>query len=100
MAILEIPLAPIPHQIVSAVINGQVIQIEVRQAGSSVYTSSSIDGVQITQNLRAVNRGELFPWSTREAQTQIFWRDTQGDADPRFDGLGTRWLLVFESTEE
>ena len=96
MTIREIPLSPIPHQLVATVVNGQTVQIEIRQNGSSLYTSCAVDGVQITQGVRAVNHGELLPWADYRVNSQIEWVDTQGDADPQHEGLGSRWLLCFD----
>lgn len=96
MTIREIPLTAIPHQLVATIVNGQAVQIEVRQMGSSLYTSCMVDGVQINRNVRAVNHGEVLPWSDFRVGSQIEWVDTQGDDDPQFDGLGSRWLMCFD----
>jgi hypothetical protein len=93
---MEIPLSAIPFQRVSLVIGSQSVEIEVRQMGSSVFTSAVVDGVQITRSTRAVNGGELFPWTFPDKPAEIKWVDTQGDADPQYEGLGSRWLLVYE----
>jgi len=93
---MEIPLSAIPFQRVSCVINARSVEIEVRQQGSSLFTSVVVDGVQITRSTRAVNGGELFPWTFQNRPADIRWTDTQGDDDPQFEGLGSRWLLAYE----
>ena len=99
MSFYEIPLSAIPHQLVSVVIDDKAYEIEVRQCGSSLFVSVTIDGEQITSAVRAVNRGSITPWADYRVGTEIVWVDTQGDADPQYDGLGTRWRLVYGADE-
>ena len=96
MSVYESPLTPIPHQLVASVVGSQSYEITIRQMGSSLFTSVVIDGEQITRNVRATSGGSITPWGDARVGTQIYWQDTQGDDDPQFDGLGSRWLLCYE----
>ena len=96
MAIFDIPLSPIPHQLLAVVIGTHSYEIEVRQMGANLYTSVAIDGEQVTRMVRATSRGELFPWARVDVPLQIYWQDLQGDEDPQYTGLGSRWVLSYE----
>ena len=96
MSIYEISLQPIPYQIVACVIGGQSFEITVRQIGSNLYSSTVVDGEQITKAVRATSGGSITPWADSRVGTQVRWHDSQGDEDPQFDGLGSRWVLCFE----
>ena len=98
--LMEIPLSAIPHQLVAVVVHDQAFQFEIRQMGSSVFSSVIVGGVQITRNVRAVNGGELFPWPDQRVNTQFHWEDSQGDDDPQYEGLGSRWHLTYEVDDE
>lgn len=98
MALQEIELSAIPYQILTTTINNQIFTITVRQIGSSIYTDADVDGRTIVQNVRAVNGGSITPWATAYVLSAVEWVDTQGDADPQYDGLGDRWKLVFEAS--
>ena len=100
MTIRTIPLSQIPYQIVSAVVNDQAFQIEVRQLGGSIYTTTTVDGELIASAVRAVAGGSITPWPSSAVSTQVIWVDTQGDDDPQYGGLGDRWLLGFEEASE
>lgn len=94
----EVELAAIPYQILTTSVNGQIFTITVRQLGSSLYTDVDVDGVNVAQCVRATNGGSITPWASAYVNTQIYWTDTQGDADPQYDGLGERWKLIFEAS--
>lgn len=100
MAILTIPLGAIPYQIVSVVVNDQAFEIEIRQLGESVFTTTSVDGELVASTVRAVAGGSITPWPSANVNTSVVWVDTQGEDDPQYNGLGDRWLLAFEEAEE
>ena len=99
MTVLTIPLSQIPNQVVSVVVNDQAFQIEIRQLGGSVYTTTTVDGELIASSVRAVANGSITPWPSSSVNTQVIWVDMQGDDDPQYQGLGGRWVLAFEATE-
>lgn len=99
MTVMTIPLSQIPNQIVSAVVNDQAFQIEVRQLGGSIFTTTTVDGELIASTVRAVANGSITPWPSSAVNTQVIWVDTQGEDDPQYTGLGDRWVLAFEASE-
>ncbi len=90
-------LSALPNQVCNAVIGGQSFVIELRQLGNSLFSSVSVDGVQITRNVRATHGGGLTPWPHAGVKTQLTWQDTKGTDAPQYEGLGDRWLIVFEA---
>lgn len=98
MAEKQIPLSAIPHQIVSAVVNGQSYRVTVRQIGSRLYTSLMVDGVQVADNVMACAGSSIVPWSQTTAKTIPYWVDLQGIEAPQYEGLGSRWILCYEGT--
>lgn len=96
MTIRTIPLSAIPFQIVSAVVNDQSFQIEVRQLGAYIFVTTVVDGEEVASSVRAVTGQSITPWPMADVNTSVVWVDAQGNDDPQYAGLGTRWLLAFE----
>lgn len=100
MSWMQIPLSAVPFQTVSAVVNGQNYRVTVRQNGAFIYTSVMVDGVRVVDNALAVARGRVIPFAQTVARTRLYWVDTQGNDRPQYDGLGDRWILVYEAANE
>ena len=98
--IYEIPLTAIPAQLVAVVIGDHAYEIELRQIGASLYTSVTIDGVQITRNVRARGFGTIPRGADARVPVEIYWQDTQGEEPPQFEGLGSRWVLAYEVDDD
>lgn len=93
-------LSPLPNQSVQTVINGQSFVIHIRQIGASLFTSTNVDGEQITETVRATDGGSLTPWPHSAVKTDLRWVDTVGHEPPNYAGLGDRWLIVFEDSTD
>lgn len=91
----EIPLDAIPYQTVSFMIGDKAVTVSLRQLGTSLYTSLWVDGEMINSNIRATNGGHICVFPTSEISTDLRLIDTVGSEDPQYDGLGSRWLLVY-----
>lgn len=99
MSIYSIPLTATPWQTVSAVVNGQNYRVEVRQMGAHLFTSLMVDGEQVTQSVQARSGQTIIPWAQTVADTALYWKDTQGNEPPQYEGLGSRWILCYEADE-
>jgi hypothetical protein len=103
-----IPLSAVPAQSLSASLNGQSVGLSIYQLGippvADLYVDLSSGGAPIVNCRRA----RAYSGSTTEAPPFLlldaqYWGfegdflfiDTQGDADPMYSGLGTRWQLVY-----
>lgn len=100
MTVKTIPLDAVAFQKLTCSIEGKAVTLSIRQLGSSIYTDLAIDGEQINQGVRAVNGGSVMPYPHHQFSTNIYWKDAKGDTDPRYDGLGDRYFLLFEESDE
>lgn len=91
-----IVLDAIPYQQVLFLVNDDEYVVEVRQIGEWLYTSTMVNGEQITENVRATVDGKLLPYPHARVKTTVRWVDTSGNEDPQYEGLGTRWFLAVE----
>lgn len=97
-----VPLIATPSQTLQTNVDNQAVTINVYQKQFCMfmdlyYTGSDdeiVVGVQC-QNLNRIVRNSYFGFDG-----DFVFRDTQGDADPYYDGLGTRWRLLYLTPEE
>lgn len=97
MAISEIPLRPIPSQVVQVTLADQPVTLYVRELGGKQYLSASWDGVVLCESVQVVNRSGIIRAPYTGFIGDIAAYDTQGDEAPQFAGWGTRWRLLFNS---
>lgn len=95
----QIPLDAIPNQKMSISLGDQSCEIAVRQIGARLYASLTADGVTISTNAPAVNGGRVNLYPNPYFKGVLYWVDRIGDAPPQYDGLGTRWVLIYEEGE-
>lgn len=86
--ILELPLGPIPNQFFSTSLNGETWEITLETRLDKLYISLSnrTDGL-ILSNRVCLN-------NTYIGHGFVFF-DIDGDNDPEYTGLGTRYLLIW-----
>lgn len=95
-----IPLQAIPNQAVGVTLGGQVSQINVYQKSTGLFIDLYVNNVLIIggvicQNLNRIVRSLYLGFSG-----DIFFIDNQGDTDPVYTGLGTRYSLAYVTASE
>lgn len=93
---LQMPLAAVPSQTFGIVLAGQNCQIAVYQKTTGVYMDLVSNGVPITTAVRCVEGARLLLDRQYLGFVGDFGViDTQGNSDPDYTGLGTRWQLLY-----
>lgn len=97
---LIVPLRPLPNQTVSVQLAGQVCQIDVFQKSRGLFLNLYVSNVlilggAICQNLNRVVRSVYLGFSG-----DLAFIDNQGNTDPVYTGLGTRYSLAYVTAEE
>lgn len=87
-----VPLQPVPSQTVSVTVGGQVARITVRTIGAALYFS--LEGV-VTNRICRDRQLLLVDARYRGFLGDFQFVDTKGADDPKYYGLGDRWLLVY-----
>ena len=96
----EIPLQPIPSQEVQCILGGQNCTLSVYWRWGHLYADLLVDSEPvfqgaICQNLQWVNQSPSILFSGG-----LVFIDGLGDEAPRWDGLGTRWALLYLDADE
>lgn len=97
---VQVPLQPVPAQVVRVILDRQDAVITLRQLSTGLYMDlqlglTEIVGLVICQNLNRIVRNSYLGFSG-----DFFFYDTLGTSDPSFEGLGSRYQLVYISESE
>lgn len=96
-----VPLQAVPSQKIKTVLDGLVVQIEIRQLRYGMFMNFYVNDVLeiggvVCENLNRIIRSSYLNVMSGFSGDFVFL-DTQGSSDPTFDGLGTRYQLVYLS---
>jgi len=95
MAAERIPLNPVPSQILSVQLGGQSCRINVRQRRTGVFVDLYMQDVPIALGVKAIDRKFLVRAAYTGFIGDIFFVDMQGEENPQYQGLGSRWQLAW-----
>lgn len=92
----QVPLKPVPAQSLSLVLDDRTVGITLRSMAGALYIWVTCAGYSVTAGQICRDRTLLTP---RAAQLglpglDLWFADLRGTADPTFEGLGTRFLLL------
>lgn len=92
-----IPLIAVPSQSFTILLGGQNCAINVYQLNTGLFFDLSVNGNDIVNTMICLNLVGLVRESYLGFQGQLAFWDTEGNSDPTYDGLGTRYQLVYTS---
>lgn len=96
-----VPLAAVPSQQFSITLGGQNCSISVYQKTTGVYFDMAFNGLPFTSAVRCLDRSQLCADRQYLGFSGDFvFIDTQGDSDPAYAGLGTRFQLIYVTAAE
>jgi hypothetical protein len=105
-----IPLTAVPSQLISANLNSQSVSLSIYQLGFPPVAELYIDLVSNGTPIVNCRKCRAFSGSSTESapfllldagywgfQGDFLFLDTQGDEDPQYSGLSSRWQLIYYS---
>jgi hypothetical protein len=96
----QISTQPVPSQILSVVLEGQNCQIAIYQKDQGLFVDLNANGVDISTAVIAHDVVPLVPTGYLGFSGNLLFTDTQGGSDPTYDGLGSRYQLVYLTPAE
>lgn len=96
----EIPIQPVAVQSVKFVAGGQNCQILIRQSGRGMLFDLNSNGSDVVASVICLDATPLVCRQYEGFEGNFVFIDTQGNADPYFDGLGSRYKLVYLTAAE
>ena len=97
MTIQVIPIQAVPNQTLQVPLGSQSTILNIYQFQYGLFcdvivNSSQIRGGIICQNLNRIVREAYLGFSG-----DLVFSDTQGSSDPVYSGLGSRWILLYDT---
>lgn len=98
---IQVPLSAVPSQTLAITLAGQACRIAVRSNGGNLYFdltvgTESILKSKICRNLQRLLLGAKY----RNFIGDFIFVDTQGDEQPAYSELNSRWLLYYLAADE
>ena len=90
-----IPLQSVPSQTFSILLAGQDCKISVFQKGVSMYMTLIVNNTPLLSTVICRNLVKIVRYGYLGFIGNLVFIDTQGDNDPTYDGLGTRYKLIY-----
>lgn len=95
-----VPLQPVPSQSTKVVLGGQNCQILIYQKPQGCFVDINADGVDIVVGIICRDAVPLISREYAGFSGNLLFIDSQGSADPSYEGLGDRFALVYLTAEE
>lgn len=96
----QIPIQPVPSQRLSAVLAGQNCQIAIYQKAQALFIDINVNGVDVAVAVQAHDALALNPFTYASFSGNLLFIDTQGNDDPSYSGLGSRFVLIYLTAAE
>lgn len=90
-----IPLAPLASQKLKVTLAQQSCQLNVYQKSTGLYIDIFKDGEALLIGVLCRESVRLVLQAYLGFIGDLAFMDTQGSEDPKFDGLGSRWVLMY-----
>lgn len=90
-----IPLQAVPNQTVNIQLGGQYVVINVYQKFFGVFIDVYSNGANVVQGVICQNLNRIIRDIYFGFVGDFCFIDTQGESDPSYSGLGTRYNLAY-----
>ena len=97
---LTVPLQPIPAQVCKVVLGGQNCQINVYQKSQGLFVDVAVDTTEIAAARIARDIDPIVSRTYSGFIGNLLFIDTQGNSDPTYAGLGSRFVLLYLTDAE
>ena len=91
-----IPIDPLPNQSFDVDLNKKRHHFDFITKGIFLYMNLSIEDEEKLNGVICLNNVNLVQYDDRGFIGKLYFLDTQGDLDPIYTELGTRWQLIYE----
>lgn len=97
---LVVPLQPVPSQTVAVTLATQPCSINVYQRSTGLYCDLYMNDVLVIGGVICLNYNTIVRDAYLGFIGDIAFLDTQGDTDPVYTGLGSRYVLGYFAPSE
>ena len=90
----------IPNQQLQCQFGNQSVTLVIVQYATGLFISVAAASVPILNSALCKNRTRIVRDAYLGFDGDFIWIDTQGDSDPSYAGIGTRFLLIYLSSDD
>ncbi|MUH03186.1 hypothetical protein GM609_06725 [Bombella sp. ESL0387] len=95
-----IPLTAVPSQEVTCTLSGRACRLWVRQLSTGLYLDLWLDEKPLIMGATCFTGVDLIRNPASPLSGRLYFTDTQGNADPYYDGIGDRFFLNYDEGAE
>lgn len=95
MTLRQIPLQPVKSQTLTVDLQNQPVRLNIYQKDTGLYCDILINDVAILTGVIARESNKLVRDAYLDFVGDLAFYDLEGVEDPRYAGLGSRWVLVY-----
>lgn len=95
MAYVLIPAQPVANQEFACDLDGKLARIRLTTTNRGLFADVTYDDVPVASGRLCLDRTDINPDRYRGLPQFLGFADLQGADAPRFDGFGTRFLLLY-----
>ena len=97
---LVIPLQPVSSQVVSVALAGQACTINVRQVSTGLFLDLLVNNALVIGGVICLNENVIVRSAYLGFIGDLAFIDTEGNGDPVYTGLGSRYILGYFAPAE
>lgn len=97
MTVQIIPITAVPAQNFTVQLGDQNCAISISQKNTGLFFDLTVNNKPCVNSVICLNLVGLVREAYYGFTGQLAFWDTQGTSDPTYDGLGTRYLLVYQA---
>ena len=90
-----VPLTAVASQTENVLLGNQICQINVYQKTYGMYLDLYVNNALIIGGVVCENRNRIVRYKYLGFIGDLAFNDLQGDENPYYTGLGSRWILLY-----
>lgn len=98
MSVQLLPLQAVPDQTLQAYLGGQNITLRVYQRRYGLFVDLYKDNALVREGMEGLNLVKLVRDGYLGVTGNLYFHDTQGNQDPHYEGLGGRYVLLYDAS--
>lgn len=98
--ILEIPTTANPNRTIKIILNEQECTLTLRQKGEHLYLDLTVDDTAVCRGAVCLNLVPIVQVAQNTFSGNLVFVDNESDTAPNYDGLNSRYFLVYYSDDE
>lgn len=93
---ISIPALPVASQSLNVTLSRQNVRLDIFQRSTGLFMNVWLNGTMIVAGAICQDRNWIVRYGYLGLPGDLSFLDTQGEDDPTYDGIGSRYLLIYQ----